>query len=920
MLLKKEEKSLKSIKNFISKLEKKIYVPVDKLKTQAWITKEPVPYDKRREGGYVSLEEGDRWGELFDCAWFNFTGSIGKKYYGKHIVLLIDVSGEGLIVDETGNPLRGITSVTSRDEWPLGMWGKRVFEISEHLTCETKIDIWMDGGCNDLEGQYKNEGRLKQARIAVCNDSLRSLYYDFAVLANFCEALIEENNDSFRNVLNILVNAKAACESDAPNSFHEAKKILNQLFCSGEKESGFQFSSIGHAHIDLIFLWPLRETVRKGARTYSTVLDLMERYDDKYNYLFGCSQPQMYELIRKNHPSLFERIKEKINEGRWECQGAMWVETDTNIPSGESLVRQILYGKRYFRKMFGKEINVCFLPDVFGYSGALPQILEKSGVKYFLTQKLNMNDTNVFPHNTFIWKGIDNNSSVVAHMPPENTYNSPAVPQIVKFGERNFKNKRQTSEAMQLFGVGDGGGGPGPEHIERLIRLSKIKGIPKITPRFTEEFFERISADREKLPFWIGELYFERHRGTYTTQAKSKYFNRKMENTLRECEFALSLDNILNDSSYPCERLEEIWREVLLYQFHDVLPGSSIKRVYEESHERYEILLRQTEDLTDAAYKNIIRNTDTSNMKTPIMVFNSLSFERDCSLEIMGRKVKVKVPPMGYRLFDAGKLEKTTKTPMIKNRILENDFLKITFACDASLDSIYDKINEREVLKASGNRIEMYEDDGDCWDLYKEYMDKKPQRPVLKRFTPFKEPGTAGYDTEYTIGESKISQRIVLHNDSARLDFVTKVNWRETKKMLRTSFPVDVISDFAHCEIQFGHIKRPVHRNTSWDEAKFEICAHKWVDINDGGYGCALLNDCKYGYKVLDNILDLNLLRSQMCPEVDSDKGIHTFTYSLFPHSCDSWPVNVIKEGYFLNTPVKVFSPEEKEPSVLKPK
>ncbi|RPJ39346.1 MAG: alpha-mannosidase, partial [Chloroflexi bacterium] len=550
----------------------------------------------------LALAIGDSWGGLFDCAWFHFSGRIPESATGLPVVLILDVNGEMLVVDSLGNPLRGLTNGSSVYDYSLGTPGKRILPVTSRAEAGQIIDVWADAGCNDLFGNLQNNGTVKEAFIAVCNEEVRGLYYDYEVLLDFLKVL-PPNSPRYHQVLTALNDATWRLAHGCTNVEAQAARArLAPVLARRGGDPMLNISAIGHAHMDLGWLWPIRETKRKGARTFATALENMERYP---NYIFGASQPQLFQWMKEDYPELYERIKQKISEGRIEPQGAMWVEADTNLSGAEALVRQVLLGKRFFQKEFGAEINYLWLPDVFGYSAALPQILKKSGVDYFMTQKMSWNQVNIFPHHSFYWQGIDG-SAVLAHMLPEETYNSPAGPRAVMKIEDNYKDKGVSEHALMLFGIGDGGGGPGEEHLERLERIQNLAGLSPVRQETAACFFEQWAKDAERsdgtarsfgtrgFPAWVGELYLERHSGTLTTEAKNKWYNRRMEQALRELEWTA----IFAGGEYPSARLEAIWREVLLYQFHDILPGSSIKRVYDESLARYREMFEEVEELT----------------------------------------------------------------------------------------------------------------------------------------------------------------------------------------------------------------------------------------------------------------------------------------------------------------------------------
>ncbi len=570
-------------------------------------------------------------------------------------------------------------------------------------------------------------------------------------------------------------------------------------------------SAIGHAHIDLAWLWPIRETIRKGARTFSTVLRMMERYPD---YVFGASQPQLYQWMKDHYPSLYEAIKLRVAEGRWEVQGAMWVEPDANIPSGEALVRQVLYGKRFFRQEFGKEITNLWMPDVFGYSGSLPQILKKAGVDTFLTQKLSWSQFNVHPHHTFRWVGIDG-SEVLVHMPPEATYNSSAAPRAIARAENDYLDKEVSDECLLLFGIGDGGGGPGEEHLERLAREKNLEGLAPVNQEPSADFFNRLQDGTTRYASWRGELYLERHQGTLTSQARNKRLNRKIELALRECELVCARA-ALSGHTYPQTELRRIWKEVLLLQFHDILPGSSITRVYEESLARYTVLLGEVESLTGAADRSLFGSGQNNGF------VNSLSWDRQEWVRSGDGWYLLDVPALGFAAV-AG--EPTQDFELHASEIrLESELVRVEFAENGEIVSIFDKEVRREVLKPGevGNKLSVYEDRGDAWDFRVDY-DVVPASDFPAVSSAWHIDGPYAVLTQIRVfGESKLVQEIVLTAGKKTIEFRTKVDWREGGKMLRTCFPVAVETDRARCEIQFGNIERPTHGNTSWDWAKVE--------------------------------------------------------------------------------------------------
>ncbi|TAH73697.1 MAG: alpha-mannosidase [Anaerolineaceae bacterium] len=883
------------------KLEQGVYHTVAELSMEAYRTKEPVSFNEKKSGQYFIPKVGETWGELFDCAWFHFTGRVPGAAEGEKTVLLIDFSGEGLVYDADGKILQGLTSSTSRNEFPLGLWGKRTVEVSDSATGQEEIDIWVDAGCNDIEGQYRNDGKVKEAVIATVDTLCRDLFYDWVVCQSLYVGLCE-NNDSYGDeILPILKEAEEILGELTSDSMKKAREILQRILSVTNDNFDMTYSSIGHSHLDLLFLWPQRETIRKAARTCSTVLKMMKLYPE---YKFGCSQAPLYIWLKQYYPELYDQILERIKEGRWEVQGAFWVECDTNIPSGESLVRQLLYGKEFFNKEFGLDMKVGFLPDVFGYSAALPQLLCKTETPYFMTQKMSYNDTNKFPRTTFFWQGMDG-SEVLTHMLPEDSYNSAAVPQMAIYGQYHNKDLDRCKEALMLYGLGDGGGGPGYEHFERKRRMKNLKGCPPHKDEFIIDFFNRIEADKDNYRKWVGEFYLERHQGTYTSIAKVKLNNRRVEQKLHTFEWLSVQAEIKCGLPYPKEWLEDIWKEILLYQFHDCLPGSSIARVYQEVNERYDKITLELDQGIDDLLDILYTSMSDSSLKEPLLLCNPTDFDRNELITIGNKQLTVCIPAYGISAYDMAKAE-TFHEIEGSSLILENDKIHVEFTDRGTISALTHKETGFSLIKegSEGNRLCLYPDELTHWDINKDYLDAQPELANAVAFNSFVQGDIKGIRFEYTIGVSRITQIITLQKNSARLDFETEVDWKEEYQMLRVDFPTSIIGDNAQCEIQFGHVTRPTHTNTSWDQAKFEVCAHKWVDISDGGTGLALLNDSKYGYRLWNNTLDLCLLRSQNIPCEHGDLGIHKFTYSIYPHAKDVVKGHVVKEGFMLNYPL----------------
>lgn len=661
-------------------------------------------------------------------------------------------------------------------------------------------------------------------------------------------------------------------------------------------------SCIGHTHIDVAWLWTVAQTKEKAQRSFSTVINLLKRYKD---YVFMSSQPQLYQHVKDNDPELYEKIKQAIKDGGWEPEGAMWLEADTNLISGESLIRQILFGKRFMKEEFGVESKILWLPDVFGYSGALPQILKKSGVDQFFTAKMSWNETNPMPNDTFIWQGIDGSqvfSSIIK------SYVRKLDPQALYSTWKDYKNKSMTNNTLLTCGYGDGGGGTTYDMLENYERLKYgLPGIPKAKMEKAGDFFNRIEKDfREntkalkKTPKWVGEMYLEMHRGTYTSIAKNKKNNRKSELLYLKAETAAVADMVLNGGAYPSETIEKNSINILLNQFHDIIPGSSIKEVYDVTDKEYAVILGEGQQIYDEKLASLKEQIQTEG---GIFVYNPTSFEITDYIQVDGKTYYAeKVPAKGWKVIKA---EAVDCGVTVTDKTIENDVIKVTFNDKYHIVSVYDKVENREVIceGEEANCLQIFEDyprEYDAWEITDYYKQKMWVADDVQKVTLLDD----GIRVERKYQDSTISQDIVLRKGSKRVDFVTTVDWHEDHVLLKAAFPVDIHSPNATYDIQFGNLERPTHSNNSWDAAKFEVCAHKWADLSEGDYGVSILNDCKYGYSVEENVMKISLLKAATYPNPEADRGINQFTYCLYPHKGDFREGKTVVEGYQLNMPL----------------
>jgi alpha-mannosidase len=630
-------------------------------------------------------------------------------------------------------------------------------------------------------------------------------------------------------------------------------------------------------------------------------------------------------------------MKEKAARGQLEPVGSMWVEADCNIPSGESLVRQVLHGKRFFSRELGRDTTEVWLPDVFGYSASLPQIMRQAGINRFLTQKLSWNQYNVLPHHSFLWEGIDG-SQVFTHFPPADTYNGDASLGELVHAVRNFRDHDRATRSLYVYGYGDGGGGPTAGMIEQLRRLADLEGAPRVELDAVSSFFDKAEADLEDPPVWVGELYLELHRGTYTTQAATKKGNRFGELALREAELWASLAP-RPWSAYPAERLEQAWKTLLLHQFHDIIPGSGIHWVYEDTARDHAAVAVEAGAAIDNATAALAMAVDTAGLSDPVIVFNPLSQDRrevvslaaktraDVAVGPDGERTPVQVandgsllfgasvPACGYTVYDLVAEDGAARGRSeleVDDSHLENSRLSVRWDGAGLLTSVWDKSADREALApgSRGNVFQVFTDYPnfyDAWDVDRFTLDHPVEVTTLDDLTVTEGgPHRASVRMSRSFGDSLIIQTISLCAGSSRLDFATEVHWHESHRLLKVAFPVDVRSQRATYEIQYGHVERPTHANTSWDLARFEVCAQRWADLSEAGYGVALLNDCKYGYDIQGNVMRLSLLRAPGWPDPRADRGTHTFTYALLPHSGDLRQGQVVEAGQELNVALRV--------------
>ena len=921
------------IREVHSRLAKEIVVERTPLEAQVSVTREPVPWARRAEQPGRRIALGETWGEKFDCGWFHVTGSVPREWKGGCVTLNLDFGGEALVFDAKGCPVVGLTKGSVFD----AHYNKDHFHWLEKAVGGEAVDFWIDVGANglfgltrpgdpaweptppeDIHGTWK--ASVNALSACLFDRDKWQLMLDLEVLLSLSRALPEHSSRRIQ-VLRATSRALDALPPERGGAAAVRDELKRTVWAVGVDPAAVKVSAIGHAHIDVEWLWPLRETIRKTARTFSSQIGLIERYP---GYKFGASQAQLYALCREHYPALYEKVKQAVAAGAWEIQGGMWVEADCNIPSGESLVRQFLTGMRFFRDDFGVVPRNLWLPDVFGYSGNLPQILRACGIGFFLTQKLSWNRYNTFPHNSFVWEGIDG-SRVVAHFPPEDTYNAAMLPEELKKHETNNREAGIVDVALSLFGIGDGGGGPKEEYVERAIRCASLNGCPPVAFRFAQEAMDEIAKCEPDLDGWRGELYFEMHRGTYTTQAAQKLANRRAEEALRAAEMlcATAAAGGRGRPPYPHAELDALWKALLLCQFHDIIPGSSIHRVYEESGELVRGVEKKARALASRAAEALLSpdsgaltlfNPSSTPFRGAIRLPEGWTSAECAAADLPARPVAVQgdgrggvlalveVPPrafatlrrpaaagIGVETVPAREEPVASPAPIV----LEND--RVRYEIDPStlhLVRATDKECHRDFVlpDAPGNALRLYEDHPssyDAWDVEEYALAMPVAEPVVESAATFSGPVASGIRATLRIGDSSLVQTLSLEAGSKRLDFDVECDWRENHKLLRVAFPLDVKADEARFEIQYGTVARATNDNTKWQYAQFESCAHRYADLSDPDFGVSLLNDSKYGYRAKGSELSLSLLRAPTEPDPIADRGHHHFRYALLPHAGD---------------------------------
>ncbi len=945
LLLERVEARLKEFARFLYE-EKQ---PLD----QVFIAKEPVqePLNfSRKKDKWSRFNIGDSWPAFDSYYWLQIPIQIPAEWKGKPIELVILLSKEytlhtpeGLAyvngtlrhgIDRNHNTISLTSTAKANDQ----------FEVA--------VRVYTGKPIHYIKSNSVPRHQLTDCSLALPNADAFTFYYSAKTLFESMKTMPSDSRLRYE-LLEILgeciqrIDYKHPCSTDFYRSVKQVNTFLKQSLRSIDvPPSRVKITGTGHAHIDVAWLWTLKRTREKVVQTFSNVLDLMNRFPE---FHFFQSQPQLYQYVKEDNPAIFKQIVQHIKEGRWEADGGMWVEGDCNVTSGESIVRQFLYGRRFFEEELNVECSVLWLPDVFGYSWQLPQIMQQSEIPYFMTTKISWNQYNQMPYDSFRWRGLDG-TEVLTHFintPSDywfKTYNALLTPEEIDGAWKSYHQKDINNEISVAFGHGDGGGGPTKEMLHTAQNMKNIPGFPQVQLGRVDEFYRRLEKIYDQAPIWNGELYLEYHRGTYTSQSHIKKSNREAEFSLQKAEFISTLAS-LNSYRYPKERFQKIWEKLLLNQFHDILPGSSIHDVYVESAKDYQWIDEETGKIIEEAGNILIQksrkqksklltliNTLGFSLSEPFTIPNPDNLRNSFQIDQNGRTIyfqpfetiagekRILVNGAGLNAFSAATMDITERNNCTveslkaTNRTLENDVLKVKFNAKGEITSLYDKELKREIIPPNelANVFQVFEDKplrNDAWDIDIYYQDKMLSTGEKASITLHeKGPLRAAIKLTKNILDGKIEQYISIYRSSRRIDFDTKIEWSNKDVLLKVAFPVDIHAHAATYDIQFGNLQRPTHWNTSWDWARFETCAHKWVDLSEGNYGVTLMNTCKYGHDIRDHTIRLTLIKCAGAPDPMQDVGMHYFTYSLYPHSGDWRDARVPAKSYELNVQPLVFN------------
>jgi alpha-mannosidase len=874
------------------------------LTVAAWdVPGEPVAFDEAMAGDYRSFTVGEHWSRPWGTTWFRFSVDVPEAMAGPQLEAVIDLGfhpdsagfqSEGLVWID-GRPVQGIHP--RRTGLPLPDVGPGPFTFFVEAASNPAFPGYRPSPLGSLAtAGEKPLYRLRHASLGARDDDVFGLLLDVDVLLGLARSMPPDEARRIRVIRQLEASFNVLDLDHVAATAAAARRVLQPALDLGARSGAHRVVAVGHAHIDSAWLWPIRETQRKCARTFASALRLMDDYPD---YHFTCSQAAQYEWIEHAQPTLFEGIQAKVAAGQWHPVGGMWVEPDMNLPSGESIVRQLVRGQRYFESKFGARSSVVWIPDVFGYPATLPQVFRAGGCTRFITQKLSWNKQNVFPHSTFWWEGLDG-SRVLTHFPPVDTYNAEITPAEVRYAETNFKEHGWSNWSLMPFGHGNGGGGPTREMMERARRMADLDGVSSLSVGTPDQFFEHVEAEAASgapVPVWAGELYFEMHRGTLTSQSATKVGNRRCERLLREAELWW-----VAAGGAPLEvtaELDGLWKDVLLQQFHDIIPGSSIAWVADDAEAAHKRVAERLEAIIADALATIAP-VGTS-------VANAATHARREVMVVDGEPTMVEVPGSGIAALTA--VEAIDHPVIVTERSMNNGLISVAWNLDGEVISIIDIARGRQLLPAGARvSLELAPDhpvEYDAWDVesWTRSLGASITSAASIEFTS-RHPLLAELVVRRHFGSSSLVQTCTMRAGSARLDIHFDIDWHEDEKLLSLMVPLDVRTKEASCDIQFGHVKRPTHASSSWDAAKFEVCAHRYVDFSEPSFGVAVLNDGRYGHGVQDGGVSVSLLRAPKYPDPDADHGRHAVTISVLPHGPGLH--DVLHEADALNIPLRL--------------
>ncbi|MFJ3230754.1 alpha-mannosidase [Streptomyces sp. NPDC086787] len=865
---------------------------------------EPVPVAEGLAAQPRPVEVGARWGAPWGTSWFRVTGTVPEAWAGKTVEALLDLGFdrnmpgfqcEGLVYRPDGSPVKGLNP---RNQWVrVGAPVKGGEEVRLHIEAAANPIVFGshpfrptslgDPETAGGEPQYT----LTRMDLAVFDETVWQLVIDLEVLGELMAELPVESARRWE-LLRALERALDAIDlQDVNSTAEQARSHLTAALAAPAVASAHRVSAVGHAHIDSAWLWPLRETVRKVARTTANMTALL---DDEPDFVFAMSQAQQWAWVKEHRPEVWARVTKAVSDGRFVPAGGMWVESDTNMPGSEAMARQFVYGKRFFIDEFGIENHEAWLPDTFGFAAGLPQIIRAAGSKWLLTQKISWSRTNAFPHHSFLWEGIDG-TRIFTHFPPVDTYNCSMRGSEIAHAARNFREKGAARHSLAPTGWGDGGGGTTREMVAKAARLRDLEGSATVVWETPAEFFAKAEAEYAHPPVWTGELYLELHRATLTSQARTKQGNRRSEHLLREAELWAATAAVRNGFAYPYEELDRIWKTVLLHQFHDILPGSSIAWVHREARATYDRLAAELDAVIDAAQRSLAGPGPLP------LAFNAAPHTRSGI-------------PAGGAGTPVAEGETTLSPRADGGHVLDNGLLRIGIDSRGLVVSVYDVDADRETIAPgrAANLLQLHPDlpnMWDAWDVDAFYRNTVTDLTDADEVTPL--PDGRSVRVVRSFGASRAAQVLSLPPGERRLVLDTEVDWHETEKFLKLAFPLDLHTERYASETQFGHFHRPTHTNTSWDVARFEACNHRFVHLEEPGWGVAVVNDSTYGHDVTRTVrtdgdrgttttVRVSLLRAPRFPDPETDQGTHRFRHALVP---GAGIADAVREGWRINLP-----------------